>query len=1584
MPLYRPPSPAGEPLAGAVNAQFASRPTLEFVTRQLLTHLITRIHPSLSIDLARTRLLVPTSRGGRSRQSLMGLVLDLLANGTPLDFSDRHGKSCQLSDDPPAPLTLANAQPLDMQAIQSAIETLPETLPTALQNALAAYWSASGDSGVSRWHWLSEAMRDTLRMLLIQTNDLMPLERDMLEQLVECPDRDQRIARYGEAVVHAYFPMATFTAGKRTQQRLGPDLILVPVHKGEPHILWCSVAGSYERYYTMEAALSDWAHTLEQDTAFERVTTQRYEPDGHLFEAQSAIILNRQLQQLQQLKLGTMFGLEALKGMYRHITDPLTSFENTALYSAQTLTTLRRDIPDWLNRATATERMQYRHYSLKLASAKKRSEGATFLSDLPDIRTYTRTALLNQLLRDELHFDNIRPEQTRSAQFQPDDLQLTFHVAAGYPGGAGYVENVHMSLTDLAINNLQGRPRGQLTVTHRNNQPLPVWLTPDYIQGSTGLIQQVNIGKSYPEMLKARLLDDSEEARQRERQFGEQTVAHLPLLALESSLRQLNGFTVQGAAHVAALMGRQADERQVGGQAIVIRQLALLRKPAAVADRVTNMYIIEPENPAIGPAILYRPLYADTLLQFPSRADLMNAIAAPGELQTSVLTWLSDGARPIYDNGGFAQPHYVRFGAGSEFDLPEIPAPATLAETGANDELLQFLVNGHLMQYLYGANARALVDQAERESVSNAESRWQVFLEGAGLLFSTLLLPLMRGPLMLTGWLFSLLTSANRDIPALNSPDPITRELAWADLLLNVGMLMFELVPTPVTPKRSWPDDAKWQILPSPLERLDHGQWPPSAPAVIEQGSVMMGGGASGLANTVFDFSFASARQRLSADQQQRLALLQVPRPDVLPTPVADGPRRGLYLHLRDWYALIDTRWYQVRLEGDSVVIVDPFNTQLHGPCLKSDGQGNWTLDLQLRLRGGMPPKRIAAARERKALRKQQLGEEQTRFTHSPQVMQQGRLVTLKSPQQLLQDKVDMAQELMNRAATDAKYSDAARANTRKNFDSALHEQMDVFASFLDSRQERSELGMPMPASVAAIFLENTVNNARKSVVVADMDRQVLYAAHPLLNAPYEQALPAILLDPARYSQFLKDLSQINERQINALERTDRSLLELFNLGQPGLEAYNRLTQGRPDELRALSLKYSQLMNLKYLSKKHWQAGLLDNDLDLSLDPLARHVRTHSELNTLNLDTADRLVVLDSLFQHYAQALDALQGIAIVHAEGLDMEYFRPLQALVNALYQDVVQQLAAEVKPLAETPKRPPKRAPNAPGRIQKKVIRTRKQGVLIGNIRPADTALAIDTVEVRSEQTDQLLATYSQHESGWDEVEFQRRPSAPEPAPNTRALNVVKGDARKRLKTVEPTLKRQEGYAQVSRYPVEIQESLDAEAKRFDSLAAELDRAIAAQPEDLQLADDRSLSNALRAAMARLTAKGHELRLQRTLALPPTDSHLTYLLEQHHAKLGSLGPRLAMRGERADFIKEYSVIDPQGNVLWYAHFHYPKLDTPKPEYSVAHLKTRQQRTDSYYSLLAKAQSPQNVVDVHRGAISRELAEKWFLPLLP
>lgn len=64
-------------------------------------------------------------------------------------------------------------------------------------------------------------------------------------------------------------------------------------------------------------------------------------------------------------------------------------------------------------------------------------------------------------------------------------------------------------------------------------------------------------------------------------------------------------------------------------------------------------------------------------------------------------------------------------------------------------------------------------------------------------------------------------------------------------------------------------------------------------------------------------------------------------------------------------------------------------------------------------------------------------------------------------------------------------------------------------------------------------------------------------------------------------------------------------------------------------------------------------------------------------------------------------------------------------------------------------------------------------------------------------------------------------------------------------------------------------------------------------------------------------------------------------------------------------------------GNLSWHLSDEPPKL-----HYTAAHLKTREQRRVSYYSQLARAQSPQAVVDVHRGLIGKALAERWFLPL--
>lgn len=1557
--------------AEVVAVQFASRPTLDTVTRQHLTALIKQRYPTLSIDLSRTQVATPHPDGGWTLRPLMPAVLSFLGSGADLDLRNHHGRSCFLSDIPPTRLRLPTTETssLEMSVIDDLIKALPQTLPLALQDALASYWGEAADTGLTRWLWVSDTLADNLRICAINNPNLEVPERELLEQLLGCPDRDERLARYGAEAVHAYCPQAILKDAEQTHSVLSPHLLLVRALPGTTHVLTCQPGGVVERRTSVDNYLDDWGQHIALPYLTEQVTTQRLEPEGNIFDTLAALILNQQLEDLGALDLPSHLGLDRLRALCLEIGDPSGLFAQAPTLASDALKSLRGQIPAWLLRASAMDRTCYGRYSLALASAKKSSSGRTYLSDIPDIRTFTTDALLQQLKRDEIKFDKVAPEQSRAAQFQPDDLQLTFSVAAGYPGGAGFVERVAMSLTDLAIKNLQGQPRGQLTVQHRNGHALPTWLTPDYINGSGGLIEQVDIGKTYPALLNTRLLGDSDLAHQRTQRFAEQTVVHLPLLALELCLKGENGVSRNGARYVAALMGKQAVDRQVEGRTIVIRHLALLRKPQATPDVVNSMYIIEPEDALNGPHILYRPLYPEALREFASRDALLAAIALPGELQASVLTWLSDGARPIYDNGGFQEPHYPRFGTGDEFSVPEVPEPAALTIDGSSDELLQFLSNGQLMQYLYGCNARALIDQADRDSVSNHESRWGVLLEGASLLFNTLLLPLARGPLMLTGWLLSLMSSAGHDIPALNSNDPVAQEQALVDLLLNVGMLLLHLAPTTTPHSVPLPDDVKQQALRSPIPRRHAEQWPqPPAPAV-RQGPVALENVGLGTDGAVFDFSFSSARDRLNTSQRGRLARLRAPRPEPLTKPATDGPRKGLYPHLGDWYALIDAQWYLVSLEpGGHTLVVDPFDRSRLGPLLKNDGQGHWSLDLRLRLRGGMPLKRIATEQKRQALRKQVLADEAIKFIDA---------------QTTLQKKADDAEKIMNLAATNTQYSDVIKARTRKAFDQALHTQNEAYKKILDSRKERDELGIPLPAETSARFLQHVILNARARVVVADMDRLALYAANADFLTPGTELTRAVIADPHRYGQFLKDTSAINERQISALELKDQYLLELYNLGRDGFEGYNRLTMYRPAELGALTVKFSQLQNLRYLSIKASEPGTSAamGALDSVVEPMNPQVQTHAQFNNFDLAAEDRLSVLDSLSQHYGQALDALQGIAMVHADSLHMEYFQRIQTLVEELYQDVVQQLAGEIKPDPIAVARPPKRVSSGEGKPQKKVIKTRKRGVLIGDLKPEGSTLPIEVVEVHSEKDDQLLGSYSLHDGQWDEIRVLESPGAM-PPPKTRALQRVKGDARNLMKMLTAILGREEGYARVSRFPIEVQESLQKEAERFTTLAAELERAFLAQPEPARLPGDQDLINQMRTSATTLITRGRDLRIQRTLELPPTDSHVTYLLAQDRVQMARLGSRIAMHGERADFIQEYAVNNKRGSPLWYAHFHYATVDAPKSDYTVAHLKTKAQRKESYDSLLAKARTAQGIVDIHRGVIGPKLAQQSFLPL--
>ncbi|AUM69736.1 dermonecrotic toxin domain-containing protein [Pseudomonas fluorescens] len=1555
-------TPANTPsaLVQSVSLQFASRPTFEEVAQRMLEQAIKEKYPSLTFDLSKTRLATPDPASrGFTLQPFMPRVLDYLALGTPLDFTERGGRRCFLSDTPPRELSPQDGK-LDIKVIEKLLLELPWTVPIGLADALTRYWNARVDTGndISRWRWLSDALKNTLSIRNLQQPGLTDQAREALDQIVRWPERDQRLRRNSLSPVYAYSLETRLIRDGSSSVLIGNEILLTHATKGATAFLLCSPGGAVQSFASLEAFNSHWGALIASRYMVDTLTCQRNEISGNVFDTQAAMLLEQQLADLNAVQLPSRIGLQYLSTLYQELSDPARYLLDEPQLTPETAARIEPLLPDWLKQASIVDQTKFRHYSLTLASAKKRHQGRTFLSDIEDIKTFAADALLKQMQRT----NDSDPDKARTSQYQPDDVELTFTVAAGYPGTSGIIEKRTMSLTELAINNLIARPSANLVLGHRQGLTLPTWLTADFITRKGGLIEQVDIGTTYPRYLQQRLLDDLPQAQERQRIFAEQIPAQLVLEALQQMLNNENGVTRQGLDLVEALLNPDANSQQLSGQSVVIRHLAFLRKPEAHPDIVSNMFIIEPEDVQTGPHLLYRPLYAPSLQEFPTREALLQAIVTPGDLQKSILTWMTDAARPIYADGGFQEPHIVRFFQGDEFSLPAKPAPATLAIDGTNDELRQFLHNGELMQYLYGSNARALVSQADHDSVSNSESRWAVLLEDGSLLFNTLLMPLLRGPVMATFWLWSLMGSASHDIPALSSEDPVTRELAAVDLLLNLGMLAHQF-PAISASHAPLPDALKEQAMRAPAPRVIPEQWPAPMPPRILEGPVGLPGEHP---QGALDLSFASARQRLTLEQHNRLQRLQVPRPTSMPEPIKYGPYTGLYVIQNKWHALVEDKLYRISPEPDgNTVIVDPQaprDPAKNGPVLKSDNQGNWSMDLGLRLRGGMPPKRVAELRRLKAQRRAELTQEMQNY-HAQEADQVRNL--------------DIAEEVMTRAMT-GDFTEEQRAEKRGQFSKLLQEQTDTYLRLLRKTTEYASLDPAFSPEIIRDLMVNVVRNARKAFLMVEFDLSVLMAAHSQFAGDVSLLDAAVANDLPGYFKYLDALSNINDRSIHWLELRDQHLEALLNLDAEGAQEFDRLTRNRPDERTTLAIKTQQLPTLATLVFKDPNSDR-PFILHYIIKLLMEQVRSHSDLETYDLTPSEQLEVLESLTEQYGATLDAMQGMQALSASDIEASYFGRLFRLVESLYDNASKRLAAEVKPEPQPRIRPPKRSRTSSGRPQKKVIKTRKHGVLIGDLKPAGTTLPIDVVELRSEVDNELLATYSQHNDVWDIVEVQR----PAPTPRTRSVKTIKGDARKLLDQLENSLLSAERYKTQCRFPQEIEEIMNNEASRYRKRCEELERAFTASTKPLTAAD-QTLIDELSNAASRLTTRGSELRTELSLKLPPTDSNLRYLFEKNLIQVARLGERKALKGERKDFLQEYAINDRDGWPLWYAHFHYEATDTPKADFSVAHLKTKEQRREHYHSMLAKAKSPYAVVNVHRGQIGRPLAQSKFLPLAP
>lgn len=327
-------------IAHAVSARFADRPALETVIRQQLAAAIGAQYPTLTIDLSRTRLARPQRRSWLL-QPFMPVVQDALASGIALDFSDVDNVPWYLSDEPPKRLKLPGltGEQLNMRVIARLVGELPQTLPIALQNALAEYWDAG------HWRWLAHVLMDTLRVSALRHTGLDAQAQEAIDQLVAIPDREARIARHGQGVVFAYGLEVTLKSGEQSSHLLSPELVLVRAVNGKMPVLLCSPGGGIEVFASMDGLVQTYGQRLGSQYQVDDILIQRYEPDGDIFEHQAAMILNRQLADLGNLRLPTAQPFSAWQALYAELTDPGRFFRDSPAAPPQALDTLRPHLP---------------------------------------------------------------------------------------------------------------------------------------------------------------------------------------------------------------------------------------------------------------------------------------------------------------------------------------------------------------------------------------------------------------------------------------------------------------------------------------------------------------------------------------------------------------------------------------------------------------------------------------------------------------------------------------------------------------------------------------------------------------------------------------------------------------------------------------------------------------------------------------------------------------------------------------------------------------------------------------------------------------------------------------------------------------------------------------------------------------------------------------------------------------------------------------------------------------------------------------------------------------------------------------
>ncbi|WP_455914626.1 dermonecrotic toxin domain-containing protein [Pseudomonas syringae] len=1521
-------------------AAASRRPTLNDVAIKQLHCAVQQQFPNLEID-PEISVITRTGPDGiqRAETLLKNLQQAFLTGKTP---RWRAGANTFVID--PA-VRDATATPIDFDQLNILVDTVALDLNDQFQRATVEFWGASAADGQTLWSRLADALKKGYLKALDDTPGLPENEGDFLRPLASFSDQTQRNfmvsldQAHPDDVIRACIPQAVDASS--------PASVL-------PVLAATGVWGGTEMFFTWQSpgllvrhgSLTELLASIDIPQSVDHPQTWALrEVEGDLFCALAQSILAQQLQQIARLDAADAEDFADLDRRMAAATD-ITPFLLPAVPGMQSPETL----PDWLRNASVADRMDFSRRMIAVASAPSGAPG-TFNQDLPPLLDYASQQLQREMLADH-------PE---AADLLIADLDVVIRkvIAAAIPSGgqvvaSGLVEPVRMSLAEFALENLSGEPAGALHVVHRDGTPAPDWFSGDYLRL---LVCQVDIGRHYPALLKRVLVTDPVESAQRQGAYIAQLHARLPLQALELKMRGEGHFCDSAYQHVIALV-QPPQQRPPALRNTTLRPLAFHATAGSQADEVANMFVIGDRDTTRGPVLLYRPFSRQSLTEFTSWAALRTAIVEPGELQDDVLTWMDDHARQIYANGGFDQPHVVRFGQGSEFAPLETPAPAQLAV----DEVV-----GDPLVALFKANASALIQLADRQSTSNAESRWALLKRGGWLALESLM-PFMSGPVGHALWLVQLMSETQGALAEDGNATASERGESMGNVLLTVAMLLLHSsLGEAAIPVRQ---RAARVVRPTLADLLTAASTPSSASSASSASTPIIPAPApdpvampANLENRL-DFTWSRPDQSLTTVQKLALRSFEIlPTPE-LPQP-SDAPgTHGLYEQDGAWYAHVDNAVFRVQVDDGDVQIVHPHNLERTGPWLMREGDV-WRLDLGLRLRGGGPKRSARQLALENAARLKRVNAEKS---------------------ELLKRQND----LYIRIVANDNRIDATPLEQHHEVIALIETDVRAVMEIIDRKNELDQSLRPADRTPDKTYATDLQGIARRiclleGVLLSDM---LVVAQEDLarMRAVSRTVSPE---NVGLYLGLFEKSLVLQESGVHwAMVREGlwQRLREVPKVGEAywrteALEFYNNrmfsLIDWRASRMwSSLELCFSAESVLDTQRAVRFKRLLDDDSLHAALTSQAELERPH------DYTIAEQISVLESSLREYDRASIVALATFESEPEVVNPTHFHRFFEDLSAISDRAEHRLSALIRESEEPADTPAEYVPRV-RQTRKRVIKTRGQRTLIGRLREGEEPSLGEVVEVKAATGDRVVGAYHQHAEGeW--VEIEEQPRKPVNRDSIVPLAELMRRSRALLELVEPEIASAVRQSRRANEPEDMEDILVQKADKLGELVEKLQVHL----DDPDAGEDgaRSLQavlDDLQAGQSRFREQGRQLRIEMIKRQPPTASRISYLDRQHEVHIARVEGRKNMSGARRnDFVQEYAIRDKDDHLLWWAHFHYATEHAAADAFTAAHLKLPEQRLMGYSAMLKAAKDNKEVVSIYRSAIGKELAQRLFLHL--